>query len=97
MNNLKPLEIIDAWFKMLVNGDWEHHNGIKIETTDNPGWMITLNLPLDLQKRSDEINYSINQSDEVEGMIKNGNLYLYSVDLSVLVNEFANILNFPKQ
>jgi Immunity protein 53 len=97
MNNLKPLEIIDAWFKTLVNGDWEHHNGIKIETTDNPGWMITLNLPLDLQQKSDEINYIIKQSDEVEGVVKNRNLYLYSVDLKVLVNEFSHILNFLKQ
>ena len=97
MNNLKPLEIIDEWFKTLVNGEWEHHNGIKIETTDNPGWMITINLPLDLQKKSDEINNIIKKSDEVEGMIKNGNLYIYSVDLKVLINEFSRILNFQKQ
>jgi Immunity protein 53 len=96
MNSLKPLEIIDTWFKTLVNGDWEHHNGIKIETTDNPGWMITINLPLDLQQKSDEINYIIKQSDEVEGIVKNRNLYLYSVDLKVLVDELSHILNFLK-
>lgn len=41
MNNL---EIIQEWYKNQCNGDWEHENGIKINTTDNPGWSVTIDL-----------------------------------------------------
>ncbi|RFM25827.1 hypothetical protein DXN05_22980 [Deminuibacter soli] len=26
------------------DGDWEHEYGIKTETTDNPGWSVTIDL-----------------------------------------------------
>lgn len=33
-----------AWFAKQCNGDWEHSHGIKISTTDNPGWMVEISL-----------------------------------------------------
>lgn len=30
------------WFASQCNGDWEHMHGITIETTDNPGWYVTI-------------------------------------------------------
>src|SRR5262249_20752432 len=35
---------IQNWYKINCNGDWEHQNGISIETIDNPGWKIKINL-----------------------------------------------------
>jgi hypothetical protein len=36
------LEWIQNWFKSQCNGDWEHNHVIKIETIDNPGWLIEI-------------------------------------------------------
>lgn len=38
------IEIISKWFLEQCDGDWEHEYGIKIETLDNPGWHITIDL-----------------------------------------------------
>lgn len=29
------------------DGDWEHLNWVKLETTDNPGWLLAVDLPYD--------------------------------------------------
>lgn len=41
MNLLKWLE---SWFESYCDGVWEHDEGIKIETLDNPGWRLDINL-----------------------------------------------------
>ena len=33
-----------TWFKQQCNGDWEHTNGVTIQSTDNPGWWVTIDL-----------------------------------------------------
>jgi hypothetical protein len=35
---------IQKWFHLQYDGNWEHHHGITIETCDNPGWLIAINL-----------------------------------------------------
>ena len=32
------------WYAQQCDGDWEHENGIKIGTLDNPGWYIKIML-----------------------------------------------------
>ncbi len=32
------------WFRDHCDGDWEHGSGIHIDTLDNPGWSISINL-----------------------------------------------------
>ena len=39
-----PLECIEGWFLAQCDGDWEHNYGFKIETTDNPGWYVEVDL-----------------------------------------------------
>lgn len=41
MNALKRLE---RWYRGNCDGEWEHSQGVKIETLDNPGWWIEINL-----------------------------------------------------
>ena len=41
---MKTLQQLESWFQSQCNNDWEHENIIKIETLDNPGWMITIPL-----------------------------------------------------
>ena len=38
------LEFIQEWYASNCDGDWEHSYGIKIETLDNPGWMVIVDL-----------------------------------------------------
>ncbi len=35
---------LQAWYVGECDGDWEHQYGIKIETLDNPGWSVTIDL-----------------------------------------------------
>ncbi len=40
----ETIERIQDWYKINCNGDWEHSYGYKIETLDNPGWAIKIDL-----------------------------------------------------
>jgi hypothetical protein len=41
---LSPLQHLQEWYAARCNGEWEHEFGISIETVDNPGWRIEINL-----------------------------------------------------
>ncbi|MGW7050641.1 immunity 53 family protein [Streptomyces sp. NPDC054887] len=44
------LDWLQGWYSGQCDGDWEHEWGIRIETLDNPGWLVTVDLegtPLD--------------------------------------------------
>lgn len=41
MNRISELQ---EWYLSQCNGDWEHGFGMKINTLDNPGWTIEINL-----------------------------------------------------
>ncbi|MFD6825188.1 immunity 53 family protein [Streptomyces sp. NPDC060085] len=38
------LSWLQGWYAEQCDGDWEHEWGIKIDTLDNPGWTITIDL-----------------------------------------------------
>ncbi|MXO49281.1 hypothetical protein GRI69_13560 [Erythrobacter vulgaris] len=38
------LEWLTNWYVRECNNDWEHSYGIKIETLDNPGWTVEIDL-----------------------------------------------------
>ena len=40
----ETIERIQDWYKIHCNGDWEHRYGYRIETLDNPGWAIKIDL-----------------------------------------------------
>ena len=41
MNSLRAVE---EWCASVCDGDWEHSYGIRIETLDNPGWAVDIDL-----------------------------------------------------
>ncbi|MBS1509569.1 MAG: immunity 53 family protein [Bacteroidetes bacterium] len=43
MNN-DNLNWLSEWYQKKCDGDWEHYYGIKIETIDNPGWSVIIDL-----------------------------------------------------
>ena len=41
---MNTINWISTWFASQCDGDWEHENQIRIETLDNPGWDIVIDL-----------------------------------------------------
>ncbi len=35
---------LQEWYSTQCNHDWEHSYGVKIDTLDNPGWIVTIDL-----------------------------------------------------
>ena len=35
---------LEHWYNRQCNGEWEHSYGIHIDTLDNPGWTVKINL-----------------------------------------------------
>ncbi len=35
---------LQAWYAVQCDGDWEHGLGITIETLDNPGWHVSIDV-----------------------------------------------------
>jgi hypothetical protein len=44
MNRLDNISWLEDWYEAQCNGDWDDGNGVKIDTLDNPGWMVTVDL-----------------------------------------------------
>jgi Immunity protein 53 len=38
------ISALERWYNGHCNGTWEHGNGIRIDTLDNPGWTIRIDL-----------------------------------------------------
>ncbi|GGV66517.1 hypothetical protein GCM10010277_74330 [Streptomyces longisporoflavus] len=38
------LDWLQGWYSAQCNGDWEHEWGVKIDTLDNPGWTVRVDL-----------------------------------------------------
>ncbi|MDQ4120753.1 MAG: immunity 53 family protein [Acidobacteriota bacterium] len=41
---MSVLDEIQKWYASNCNGDWEHGYGVEIETLDNPGWFVKIDL-----------------------------------------------------
>ena len=35
---------LQNWYTDQCNGEWEHEYGVNIQTSDNPGWIIDIDL-----------------------------------------------------
>jgi hypothetical protein len=38
------LSALEKWYVGQCNGEWEHAYGVRINTLDNPGWHVHINL-----------------------------------------------------
>lgn len=41
---MSPLRALEAWYARPCDGHWEHRFGVTIETLDNPGWAVRIDL-----------------------------------------------------
>lgn len=39
-----PITALEDWYFENCDGDWEHEWSVRIQTLDNPGWMVKINL-----------------------------------------------------
>src|SRR5690606_39897689 len=63
---MDQLSRLRNWYAAQCNGDWEHSYGIKIDTLDNPGWLLSVDLTdTDLQ---DKPFTPIHQGDTEDGI-----------------------------
>lgn len=73
MNYIKWLE---EWYKSQCDGEWEHLYGVKIETLDNPGWFVTIDLAdTELEDKNYDGYQFINEEDDDDWItcrLKNG-------------------------
>jgi hypothetical protein len=41
---MEHLALLEEWYSSQCNGRWEHQYGISVETLDNPGWTLKIDL-----------------------------------------------------
>jgi len=41
---MHALDRLQKWYADQCDGDWEHSFGIRIDTLDNPGWTVSVDL-----------------------------------------------------
>ena len=65
MKNMNTILQLQDWYKSECNGDWEHQCGVQIETLDNPGWSVTIDLEdTDLENKPfSETSYGMEVDD----------------------------------
>jgi hypothetical protein len=41
---MDPLSLLQNWYSTQCDGDWEHQYGVSLDTLDNPGWRLKIDL-----------------------------------------------------
>lgn len=41
---MESLSLLQNWYLAQCDEDWEHSYGVRIETLDNPGWIVEIDL-----------------------------------------------------
>lgn len=41
---MTTLQRLQSWYTKQCDGEWEHQHGINIESCDNPGWWVKVDL-----------------------------------------------------
>jgi hypothetical protein len=74
------LSDLQSWYSVQCDGDWEHSFGIKIETLDNPGWRLTIDLEDTILEDKVFTRVSQRESDDkwIECFIENKKFSGYS-------------------
>ena len=41
---MTSIDKLTAWYRAQCDGNWEHSYGVSIDTLDNPGWLVKIDL-----------------------------------------------------
>ena len=89
---------LQQWYQSMCDGDWEHCYGVKIETSDNPGWIVEIDIidtPLE-NKPFDTIHYGETDHDYLICKTENGKFKGYG-DVSKLQDILKVFLNWAEK
>ena len=64
----EPLKFIEAWYDAQCDGEWEHGHGVKIDTSDNPGWSVEIDLTGTMLEGRQDFNRYFDFRKKVEWM-----------------------------
>jgi len=95
MSRADILEQLIGWFSQQCNGLWEHGSGVTIESLDNPGWSVKINLretPFEFTQL-DEINLVKGDNNWIQCFKKDGD-FIGAGDLSKLPAILEYFLTF---
>lgn len=70
-------ESLQNWYVQQCDGDWEHEFGVKIDTLDNPGWSVTIDLVgTNLENKTfAKVNQLIMENDWIQCNVENCKFY----------------------
>lgn len=64
------LSRVQSWYARQCNGEWEHHHGVSVQSCDNPGWWVKIDLKgTQLANRSFE---RVTENVDAEGWPRGG-------------------------
>jgi hypothetical protein len=95
-NDNSILQWLEDWYSGNCNEDWEHSFGIKIDTLDNPGWIVVIDLEDTKYKgiTSEPKSFSNSEDDWYEYKVENKK-YTAAGDkhkLRILLESFRDII-----
>lgn len=56
------ISTLESYYLTACDGDWEHTNGISINTIDNPGWIVEIDLRKPLATPKEQLLKDIERS-----------------------------------
>lgn len=88
---------LQKWYFAQCDGDWEHEYGILIDTLDNPGWNVSINLigTECENKKFNEVDHQIDENNWLQCVVKDGKFIgsggpLNLIDIIKLFVEWKN-------
>ena len=76
---MTTIQRLEKWYASQCNGMWEHSYGVKIDTIDNPGWSVKIELAetgVDGQ-RIQELIFENGPSDWMHCSVKGNTFHAY--------------------
>jgi hypothetical protein len=88
----EPLNEIDSWFKERCDNLWEHQRPrLKLEATDNPGWLMTIDQTID-ELAFKDLGVEVRKRWNAECNWEQDRIRIYAVLLKDCVHAAAHIL-----
>lgn len=92
MENIKALT---DWYASNCDGDWEHTFGVRIETSDNPGWIVEVDIKETEVEGKVVFEESIDNEEDWYYIKSNGKVFEGCGDpakLGFLLDKFAEFI-----
>jgi hypothetical protein len=88
------LQWLQEWFQLQCDRGWEHSYGIRIDTLDNPGWMVHIDLiGTELENKNFiNVDFERNEHDWIQCEVKNNQFQGYGGPINLI--EILEIFSF---